>query len=150
MPESPQNEEQELKRLRQLLSNEQDWRIYQEIKDFFMTLYTRSQVFFGLIAITLTITGFSGPAIARSNEFSRLILGLGIFLVLLSAVTFALGPLRIEWISRMREQEIDAVFIAALRRKNRRTRYYRASIWILTVGLFCYVSALIGFLVAGG
>jgi len=142
-------ESEELEHIRQFLVEEKDWRIYQEIKDYFLTLYTRSQLFFGLITITLTITGFSGPAIAQSNLFSRLFLGLGIFLVLLSAITFAMGPLRIEWISRIQESTTRAIFEKALRRKNQRTLYYKISVMILTCGLLCYVGALIAFLTLG-
>lgn len=142
-------EKQELARIRQFLDSEDDWKIYQEIKDYFHTLYVRSQLFFGLITITLTITGFSGPSIAASNLFSRFFLAVGISLVLLSAITFALGPLKIEWISQIEEEDPDAILTTALQRRNTRTLYYKVSVIILTLGLLCYVGSLVAFLVVG-
>jgi hypothetical protein len=144
-----ESEKQELARLYRLLENEKDWTVYQEIKDYFHTLYTRSQLFFGLITITLTITGFSGPSIAASNVFSRVFLGLGISLVLLSAITFAMGPLRIAWIIQIRDESLEEVFTKALQRKNNRTFYYKISVLILTAGLICYVASLVAFLILG-
>lgn len=143
------SEKQELSRIYRLLENEKDWTVYQEIKDYFHTLYTRSQLFFGLITITLTITGFSGPSIAASNPFSRIFLAVGISLVLLSAITFAMGPLKIEWISQIADDSIQEVFQKALRRKSRRTRFYKISVVLLTIGLLCYVGSLVAFLILG-
>lgn len=142
-------EHEELARIRQFLDSKEHWTIYQEIKDYFHTLYVRSQLFFGLITITLTITGFSGPSIAASNVFSRIFLAVGISLVLLSAITFALGPLKIEWISQIKAEDPDTILTTALERRNSRTFYYKVSVIILTLGLLCYVGSLVAFLILG-
>jgi len=113
----------------------------------FNVIQARSQLLLSLATITLTITGFSGPSIARTNLFARLALAGGISLVLASVIVLLLGTLRIRWVTQFDGPGTEAILIDILRERNRRTRYYQAELVLIVIGLFCYVISLVTFLI---
>ncbi len=57
----------------------------------------RLWVLLGLVTISLTITGFSGPKIAASSTFSKISISYGLVFILVSAVLMLMGPLQLRW-----------------------------------------------------
>src|SRR4051794_10383330 len=60
----------------------------------------RSQLLLTLSTLTLTITGFSGPQIARTSSFARCSIVAGICCVLLSTLLILLSSLRLKWVTQ--------------------------------------------------
>lgn len=113
----------------------------------FLVIQNRSQLLLTLATITLTITGFSGPKMAESGAPARLGLVLGLVFVLL-AVVLLLANLRIRWLTQFMVEDPLRSLIRALRYRNAKTRWYLAQIVLLTIGLACYVGAIVAYLAA--
>lgn len=121
-------------------------KILGSITNAYDVLQARSQLLLSLVAVVLTITGFSGPTIAHSGRLSMLCIAFGLTFVLISAVLILAGPLQLRWATQWRSASIDESFAALLRRRNARTRKYHIAFAFLAIGLCGYVGSVIGFL----
>ncbi len=121
-------------------------RLLERVTKAFDTLQARAQMMLSLVAVVLTITGFSGPKIAESNELSRLCIGYGLTFVLVAAVLILAGPLQLRWATQWRGDSIDESLINLLSRRNARTLKYHLAFVFLVLGLLGYVGSVIGYL----
>ena len=117
------------------------------VHDQFNVIQARSQFLLTLGTLTLTITGFSGPKIAETNLFSRYTIAVGILLVLLSLLILLLGTNRIRWITQIRAGQDRDTLVRILSYRNQKTRYYVVELYLLVLGLSCYVASVISFLI---
>src|SRR6185295_17199 len=62
-------------------------------------LVTRTQVLLSLSGIVITVTGFSGRAIAETSAAARISITAGILIVLLAAGAAIGGVLRLTWLT---------------------------------------------------
>ena len=138
--------EEELALFKKLASDPEQKFIYDQIKESYHVLHTRSQLLLSLATICLTITGFSGPKIAESGYWAGWMLIFGLALVMLSAFLMLMGPLRIKWLTAYQAESDTATLVQLLRRRDAKTLLYRLSIFTLTGGLTLYASALICYL----
>jgi hypothetical protein len=121
-------------------------KIYTILTDALNVLHSRSQMLLSLIAICLTITGFSGRQIAAANLFAKTGIGFGLAFVLVSALIILVGPLRIEWATQMRAGSVGETLLLLIeRRNNRTTRYHLASVFLI-IGLTGYVASVLEYL----
>ena len=109
-------------------------------------LQQRSAMLLSLVAVVLTITGFSGPTIAASGPVSRFCIGYGLALVLCSALMILAGPLQLRWATQWRGDSMDESLVNLIRRRNARTLKYHGAFALLCLGLTGYVGSLIAFL----
>jgi hypothetical protein len=109
-------------------------------------LQSRSQMLLSLVAVILTIAGFSGPTIARSSFLSQCGVAVGLAFVLLAAVVVLFGPLQLRWATQWKADTLRDSLIVLVRRRNSRTCAYHVAFILLTVGLACYVMATVAFL----
>lgn len=114
----------------------------------FVVMQTRSHLLLTLATIILTITGFSGPKIASSGLFARTCMAIGIVLVLM-AVTILLSAMRIRWLTQFVHEDPQAVLTAIINYRNHKTRLYMVYLVLITIGLTCYVAAVVAYLVTG-
>jgi hypothetical protein len=61
-------------------------------------LVLRTQVMLSLSGIVITVTGFSGRAIAQTSPLARVLVASGILIVLSAAATAIGGVLRLRWL----------------------------------------------------
>lgn len=141
--------EAEVAFLREIQADPSTAAIVDIVRNAFHTLQLKSQLLLSLIAICLTITGFSGPRIAAAGGFARWGLALGLVGALASAVVLLQGPLRLRWVSSHRPGDFDQCLAALLRERNSRSRDYRRALLLLAVGLSFYVGAVVVYLVRG-
>lgn len=143
---SPQ---EELFNLRQFILDSNNNLLFSRLTDTLNQLQNRAQMLLSLITITLTISGFSGPQIARSDALARYSIIAGITFVLLSAIILLSGPLRLTWVTKIKWENDDQVLIRLIKIRNKRTkRFYLASV-LLVIGLFSYVTSVITYLSIG-
>jgi len=116
------------------------------LHDQFNVIQARSQFLLTLGTLTLTITGFSGPKIAQTNLFSRYSIAVGILLVLLSMMVMLLGTNRIRWVSQVREETPLRTLAKVILYRRDKMRLYLIELYLLVVGLGCYVASVISFL----
>lgn len=140
---------EELVNLKAIHGEDQTGKLYSLMSESLHILQIRAGMLLSLITITLTITGFSGPQIAKSSTVARISIVFGLALVLLSALILMTGPLRLNWYSRMRSDNVDQSIIKLIEVRNFRTRRYHIASAVLIVGLTAYVTSLISFLITG-
>lgn len=113
-------------------------------------IQTRSQLLLTLSTLTLTITGFSGPQIARTNAFAQGCIVAGIALVLLSTVLILLSSLNVKWVTQFRAADAESTLAAIIEYRNRKTSFYFWELSLIVVGLGSYVASLITYLLSMG
>ena len=69
--------EEELEFLQEIHGEKNYAKLFAVLKDGFFLLQARAQMLLGLSTICMTITGFSGPRMAASNNLSRFFIGFG-------------------------------------------------------------------------
>jgi len=119
------------------------------LKQHFNVIQARSQLLLTICTLALTITGFSGPQIVRTNLFARYSMVLGIVFVLVAMVILLLGGLRIRWVTQMVAASPRATLSSIITYRNRKTRLYFVELSLLVVGLTSYVASVVAFLLYG-
>ena len=138
----------EVRLLNKILSDPEASKIYKILKADFQVIYSHSQSLMGLTTICLTITGFSGPRIASSGDFSRYSIVLGLFFVILSVIILLMGPIYPKWMSSLKEFDLNKAFTIYFKRRDSRTRKYRLALISLVLGLSFYMASLLGYLLS--
>ncbi len=132
---------EELDHLEEVYGDQKN-RLMEVIKDNLQILQTRSQTVLGLCTICLTITGFSGPRIAESGKTAAASVVSGLFFVVLSTLFIVIGPLRLQWITRVWKDDWRETAVMLLERRNRRTRLFTVSTACLIIGMSSYMTGL--------
>lgn len=136
---------EELAYLKELYAGQSE-KILAAITNAYDVLQARAQLLLSLVAVVLTITGFSGPTIAHSGRLSMICIAVGLGFVLVSAVLILAGPLQLRWATQWRSESLDESLVALLRRRNARTRKYHIAFALLVIGLSGYVGSVIAYL----
>ena len=76
-------------------------RAYQVVEHQLSVLVVRTQVLLSLSGIVVTVTGFSGRAIAATSPSARMLIATGIGVVLLAAAVAIAGVLRLKWLTQL-------------------------------------------------
>jgi hypothetical protein len=105
------------------------------------TLYMRAQVLMSLAGVTLSITGFSGRAIAGANRVSQILVVAGLAVVLSSAVWIYVSVMSIKWITAEIQPDTHAFLTTIVQRRNKKTVAYSVGGKILLAGLGLYCIA---------
>ncbi len=142
----PQTPEQELGYLLEIHGEGNYSKVFDVLVKQFDVLQSRAQLLLGLVTITLTITGFSGPKIAASSAFSRISIAYGLAFILIAAVLILMGPLQLRWGTRRCKETIHESLVHLIVRRNERTKKYHLASFLLVLGLTGYVGSVIGFL----
>lgn len=119
------------------------------LRHHFNVIQARSQLLLTISTLALTITGFSGPKIAQTNDFARYSMAFGIAFVLAGMVFLLLGGLRIRWTTQLFEDTPEQTLIRIIEHRNSKTRYYFLQLTLLVVGLSAYVASVITYLMNG-
>ncbi len=137
--------EEELDFIKEIHGNDTQ-SIFAFLRECFALLQARAQMLLGLATICLTITGFSGPRMARSNPYSRVLIGVGLLFVLAAVVAVVAGPLRLRWMTAWRAESLDTTLLENLRRRATKTRLYSLATVLLLVGLIAYLLSMVFYL----
>jgi hypothetical protein len=106
------------------------------------TLVLRTQVMLSLSGIVITVTGFSGRAIAETSSLARILISTGILVVLASAATAIGGVLRLRWLTQAIEDDPLAMIRRMLVDRDRKARFLGASLVLFVTGFACYCVAI--------
>jgi len=124
-----------------------------ELRAAFDTLHLRAQALLGLIAICLTITGFSGPRIAASGAGPAAALVGGLIGVVGASVVLLTGPLQLSWVSSEHSPAasgaVEDTLVRLLQRRDRRTQRLRLAQALLVAGLSSYIAGVVWYLCTG-
>ncbi|MCC6649374.1 MAG: hypothetical protein IT374_27865 [Polyangiaceae bacterium] len=102
----------------------------------------RTQVLLSLSGIVITVTGFSGEAIARVGLAAKASISLGILLVLAAAVTVILGVLRVRWLTQVLTDDPSETLLLALRVRDDKSASLARASWLFAAGFSLYCVAI--------
>ncbi len=128
------------------IHGEDSSRLFSVLIGHFEVLQSRAQMLLSLIAICLTITGFSGPQIAQSGPTAQTLLAVGLSFVLSAALLLVMGPLQLRWGTQRRAETVDESLVALIERRNGRTQRYHVASVVLVIGLSGYMGSLLTFM----
>jgi len=130
------------------LTNGDVLKAFQMVQGQLGVLVLRTQVLLSLCGIVITVTGFSGRAIASTSTMARLCIAAGIFVVLAAAATAIWGVLRLRWITQeLRDDPLDTI-TAVLLVRMRKSRFLGVALALFVSGFALYVSAIAQLLIA--
>jgi lysylphosphatidylglycerol synthetase-like protein (DUF2156 family) len=111
-------------------------------------LVLRTQVMLSLSGIVITVTGFSGRAIAETSSLARLSISAGIFVVLAAAVVAITGVLRLHWLTQELAPDILTTLARSISIRDAKSRSLRWSLLLFTAGVSLYCFAIAQLLLA--
>jgi hypothetical protein len=106
-------------------------------------LVLRTQVMLSLCGIVITVTGFSGRAIAETSHLARVCIASGILVVLSSAAVAIWGVLRLRWYTQELTDDPMATIERGLEIRDRKSRSMSAALLLFIAGfsLYCFAIA---------
>lgn len=113
----------------------------------FGVLVLRTQVMLSLSGIVITVTGFSGRAIADTGTIARVCIVAGLILVLAAAAVAMGGVLRLKWITELLTDDPLETLREAIRIRDKKSTFLKISIALFVVGFSLYVAAVAQLLV---
>lgn len=117
-------------------------RAYGVVERQLSVLVLRTQVMLSLSDIVITVTGFSGRAIAQTNDLARVLVAVGILVVLAAAATAIGGVLRLRWLTQELGDDLRATLTRMLEIRDTKSRYLSAALLLFIVGFSCYCVAI--------
>jgi hypothetical protein len=125
-------------------------RAFAMVHDQLSVLVLRTQVMLSLSGIVITVTGFSGRAIAETGLLARTSIVAGLALVLSAAAVAVWGVLRLKWLTQAIEPDALATLRAALRIRDRKARFLAIALALFVLGFALYCFAVSQLLLAAG
>ena len=111
-------------------------------------LVMRTQVMLSLSGIVVTVTGFSGRAIAETGAVARALIATGILVVLASAATAIGGVLRLRWLTQSIGGPPLEMLTRMLGDRDRKSRFLSGALVLFIAGFSCYCVAIAQMLLA--
>ena len=130
------------------LSRGDTQRAYDMVERQLSVLVLRTQVMLSLSGIVITVTGFSGRAIAETSNLARWSIASGILIVLASAAAAIWGVLRLNWLTQEIEEDAIAMLENGIRIRNAKSRFLRVALILFVVGFSLYCFAIAQLLIA--
>lgn len=123
-------------------------RAFEMVQAQLAVLVLRTQVMLSLSGIVITVTGFSGRAIAQTGLVARLCIVCGLFLVLSAAGVAVGGVLRLKWITQELATDMLVTLERALEIRNRKSRFLGVALALFVCGFGLYCLAIAQLLIA--
>ena len=111
---------------------------YELVQSQLSVLVLRTQVMLSLSGIVITVTGFSGRAIAQTSELARNLVASGIVIVLGAAGVAIGGVLRLKWLTQQMTDDTEATLVGMLDMRDQKSRYLNVALLLFMVGFACY------------
>ncbi len=122
-------------------------RAFEIIQSQLGVLVLRTQVMLSLSGIVITVTGFSGRAIAETSALARVCIVVGLFTVLAAAVVAVGGVLRLRWLTEALGDDVVATLERGLEIRNQKARWLAAALGLFLLGFSLYCAAVAQLLV---
>ena len=138
---------QEAESILELVSGDR-LRAFELVERQLSALVLRTQVMLSLCGIVVTVTGFSGRAIAATSELARVSIAAGILVVLAAAVVAIAGVLRLRWLTQDIVGDPLRTIEKGLEVRDRKSAHLGAALVLFVVGFALYCFAIAQLLVA--
>jgi hypothetical protein len=130
------------------LCNDDHLRAFEMIQNQLGVLVLRAQVMLSLSGIVITVTGFSGRAIAETSALARLSIVAGLFIVLAAAVVAVAGVLRLKWLTQTLSDDSLASLAKGIELRDTKARFLGVALSLFVVGFSLYCIAVAQLLIA--
>src|SRR6185437_4001984 len=130
------------------LSRGDEQRAYDMVERQLSVLVLRTQVMLSLSGIVITVTGFSGRAIAETSNLARVSIASGIMIVLLSAAAAIWGVLRLQWLTQTIDDDVLAMLVRGIEIRDAKSRFLRVALILFICGFSLYCFAIAQLLMA--
>ena len=111
-------------------------------------LVLRTQVLLSLSGIVITVTGFSGRAIAATSATARACISSGILVGLAAAAVAFVGVLRLRWLTQELDADVRRTIERGLAIRDKKSRHLTFAIVLFVIGLGLYCAAIAQLLIA--
>lgn len=115
---------------------------YELVQSQLSVLVLRTQVMLSLSGIVITVTGFSGRAIAQTSELARTLVAAGILIVLSAAGMAIGGVLRLRWLTQELTDDTEQTLVRMLSIRDTKSRFLSAALVLFVAGFGCYCVAI--------
>jgi hypothetical protein len=123
-------------------------RAYDMVERQLSVLVLRTQVMLSLSGIVVTVTGFSGRAIAETSILARSSIAAGILVVLASAAVAIWGVLRLSWMTQTIQDDSVAMLTHGIQIRDAKARFLSAALVLFICGFSLYCFAIAQLLLA--
>lgn len=123
-------------------------RAFEMVSSQLSVLVLRTQVMLSLSGIVITVTGFSGRAIAATSLLARVSIVSGLAIVLLAAAVSVWGVLRLRWLTQCLTDDPIETLRAGLAIRDRKARFLAVALTLFVIGFALYCLAVAQLLVA--
>lgn len=123
-------------------------RAYEMVERQLSVLVLRTQVMLSLSGIVVTVTGFSGRAIAQTSILARDAIAAGIFVVLAAAAVAIWGVLRLSWLTQTIDDDVPTMLTRAIEIRDHKARYLGVALLLFVAGFALYCLAIAQLLLA--
>ena len=105
-------------------------------------LVLRTQVMLSLSGIVITVTGFSGRAVAQTGALARVCIAAGILVVLASAAVAIGGVLTLQWLTQSLAPDVITTLERGLAIRDRKSRFLALALVLFLIGFSLYCVAI--------
>lgn len=126
------------------------YRAFEIVQSQLATLVLRTQVMLSLSGIVITVTGFSGKAIASTSALARGCIVAGLFIVLLAAAVAVRGVLQLRWLTQTLDDDTLVTLRRGLAIRDSKSKFLAVALALFIVGFTLYCTAIAQLLLAAG
>lgn len=101
-------------------------------------IHMRAMAIITITGVVVTVTGFSGRLIAGTSRLAQFLIISGLLTCILAATVTMLWVMPIRWLTSYMNTSTDEWLLAAIRRRDRKTRAFRIASILLIIGLTLY------------
>ncbi len=121
---------------------------YEMVERQLSVLVLRTQVMLSLSGIVITVTGFSGRAIAQTSNLARWSIASGILVVLASAAAAIWGVLRLSWLTQTIHEDPLTMLARGIQIRDDKSKFLRVALVLFICGFSLYCFAIAQLLIA--
>ncbi|MDB4964735.1 MAG: hypothetical protein JWN44_424 [Myxococcales bacterium] len=121
---------------------------YEMVERQLSVLVLRTQVMLSLSGIVITVTGFSGRAVAQTSNLARWSIATGIFVVLAAAAAAIWGVLRLNWLTQTIHEDPLTMLARQIEIRDAKSRFLSAALVLFVIGFSLYCFAIAQLLIA--
>ncbi|MFV0422459.1 hypothetical protein [Oleidesulfovibrio sp.] len=136
--------QQEYRYMLDVLGSESE--VWKSLQGQFGVLNQRTQAIFGIGALLISVTGFSGHRMVVAGMLSGVPLIVGLLFVLVSLGIALFGVTRLHWISAMQRASVAESMCLVIAVRNKKTILFLWSLKCMLAGMVWYVFAVINYL----
>ena len=116
---------------------------YEMVERQLAVIVVRTQVMLSLSGIVITVTGFSGRAVAQVSHLARTLITVGMFGVLAAAAVAIIGVFRVRWLTQTISDDPLETIMRGLEIRDQKARYllYSLVLWVAGFTLYCIAVA---------